>query len=169
MIAALVESSPFHWTAGAVLGFTAGVWLDAIVRRTDRKPLPPLEMIFDDRNPNGRFWSGQTWTAKDGSHTVRGTEYRVELRNNTDTTMQGVILTSDVMTDVATEPGNSVFVRNRSETIDIHPKSSELAIVCLIDDEPDIDSTILLRARAKDTPEVSLRFAVKAAKLTVER
>jgi hypothetical protein len=118
-------------------------------------------MIFDPKNPNGRFWSEQTWTAKDGSHLAKGIEYRVELKNNTDKTIEKVILTNEILTSGKIEPGNCVFVRNKSETIEIHPKSSEPAIVCLLQPGIPVEETeIVMRARAKDTPEASLRFAV---------
>src|SRR5450759_3656492 len=39
-LATLTASTWFHWIGGAIVGFAAGVWLDAMLKRRDDAPLP---------------------------------------------------------------------------------------------------------------------------------
>jgi hypothetical protein len=117
----------------------------------------PITILFDELNPDFRYYSWEIWRRPDRSN-VEGWEYRVEIFNNTGKTLQDASVIAEITGET---PSTLEFVKTGDKTCDLHPKSSELVRLFLVPEPIEgSKSEVLIRVRAKDTPEATKRFYI---------
>jgi hypothetical protein len=125
----------------------------------------PLEIIFDPTNPQQRFWSYEVWRTSSGFPRAEGIEYRVEVRNNTRKTIRGVSVAIENLGNK--RHTRTEFVRDRAESLDIHPGASESVRLFLQggqDTLPEPNHHVMVKIRAIDVPELVERFSYDPAR-----
>ena len=94
---------------------------------------PPLEVIFDKRNPGNTFWSKHLAKDQDGnpkSPAVWYWEYRATIRNTSSKTVRNAAVTTEWVGKHPNLPhqpaGDQEFQKNHSKLINIKPNCEEV-------------------------------------------
>jgi hypothetical protein len=107
------------------IGLSLGLWVDTIMRwreKTESEPAP-LEIRFDPSNPGHRFWSDEYWNFP-GDGSCSAPTCRVEIKNNTATTIRGVYV--EVTDHSDGKKARARFTRTGEHIAEINPGASEL-------------------------------------------
>lgn len=141
-----------------------------LILRELKRPRPPFLIIFDEANPQSRYWSEEAWPPEDDGRRVRGVEYRLGIRNETKKTIQDVSVTIEGIGGDF-HPSSAFYLGDRSNRQkDIHPKSLEYVVIFMVPGRWKADFkfpdpyTITIHARGKDVIGATRIFRVDESK-----
>lgn len=153
-----VELSAVWWfwlSFGILLGLSGALWL---IELFPEKQKPALEIIFDEYDEAGRYWSKAYQTAGQ-RHIIEGMQYRIAVHNNTGKTIKNVRVWTE-LPNSNKKWANCLFVRNDAESYDINPQAAELVRVLFLEKDAALFGKMILRVSATDTSEIHRSFDV---------
>lgn len=106
--------------------FTMGYYLYKRIfpnRKKDIKLESPLKIIFDQKNPEKRFWS------LENNPQPTHWEHRVEVRNISSKTIKNVCVTTEHMGTLSNRPRHQMFDINKKQSYNINPSCNVLVPV----------------------------------------
>ena len=123
-----------HWDLiFPIIGICLFIWIKVSEKRKEPQP---LEIIFDPKNPNKRFWS------LENSPKPVHWEYRMEIQNLSNKTIRNARVTSALNGVSPKLPKQQQFDINKKETRDIHP-GEKVLIPIFMWTEPKIQAGML--------------------------
>lgn len=89
----------------------------------------PIEIIFDPKNPQRRFWSIESVIKPDGTVSHNYSQYRVELKNTSARTVHNVQVVSEPTGSLSSRPGPGTFDLTKETVTTLHPGETKLVSV----------------------------------------
>jgi hypothetical protein len=124
-----------HWKGPTSRDFGKMAWVGVKFSKDQifsRFPLiqRPIKIIFDETNPNRKFWSIEPIRDEAGQQTSGSFwEYRALIKNVSARTLRNVKVISEAMGPLPRRPEPSPFDMNRKHLIDLNPGDEALVVV----------------------------------------